>query len=294
MAELLRVAQKKGIPVGIVNGRITQKSLAGYRRVQKWFPQFDRIALYCVQRESYAQRFLSLGVPESSVVVTGNLKFDQEPVVAAEVENWAKRVGSQQAVVFGSTHLPEERQLLAALSDVSLPGPTVFFVVPRHTHRAKTLWRELKGQKLPKLLLRSSLPENPEPLPANAVVLVDSMGELGALYAVASVAFVGGSLVPHGGQNVLEPSACAVPVVVGRYTENFQEEVDLLRKAGGLKDAKDAASVLGLMATWLENPRSAKDCALSCQQALLRCQGSSRRTVEALQQANLLPSPFLP
>lgn len=297
----LRQCNRRQIPVAIVNGRITERSMGGYQRVQKLLPQFDRIHLYCVQNQRYADRFLALDVPPKSVVVTGNLKYDSLPCGMEEPEDpWASMVAGRPAVVLASTHEPEEEQIIHAMANADDLPTALWIVVPRHPHRAAKLETALAkaapGRQVilrsqwPSATARSSASANAEELalPDNSVLLVDTFGELEAIYSAVQMAFVGGSLIPHGGQNVLEPAAFALPVVVGPNTDNFAEEVQLLADAGGLLAAEDVAVLLECARNWLTDPPQAKKAGLAGQAALDSRRGAAQTTFTALTTAGIL------
>lgn len=288
----LRRCTECEIPVAIVNGRITKRSLAGYRRVQRLLPQFDWIRLYGAQSERYAERFRALQVPPERILCTGNLKYDGLPDAADEDlfrrSPWPAWVAGRPAVALGSTHEPEEREILAAAAAAGVAG-VLWLVVPRHPERAARLRRELRAAaKGAQVLLRSELDPG-RPLPPGAILLVDTFGELELCYRAARIAYVGGSLVPHGGQNVLEPAAVGRPVLVGPHTDNFAEEVDLLERAGGLRRGEDAAALVELLQSWLEDPASAEAAGRAGRAALEARRGATATTIAALERAGALP-----
>ncbi|KAA3607753.1 MAG: hypothetical protein DWQ01_11735 [Planctomycetota bacterium] len=287
----LRACSRSQVPVAIINGRITERSRRRYLRVQRLLPQFDRIALYGVQNHRYADRFRSLDVPVDRIVTTGNLKYDNLPQVEAVALDspWPGWLAGQAAVAVGSTHPPEEVELIAEACRRPELQQVVWLVVPRHPHRAGKLIRELEGVVGDRpLRLRSRL--SPEDrLAPGTILVVDTFGELEKVYAAGCVAVVGGSLIPHGGQNVLEPAALGRPVVVGPYTENFEEEVSWLAEAGGLERAQDAASLLGFVARWLQKPDLARQAGAAGCRALDSRRGAARTTLTALENAALLP-----
>jgi len=284
----LRQCSRNGVPVAIVNGRITERSMAGYRKVQRLLPQFDRIAMYCVQNPRYAERFLALDVPKESVVVTGNMKFDSLPQGGGERQQpWASWLNGAPSWVLASTHDPEERQILAAFSERELPRELRTIVVPRHPRRASQLFQELRKLDLGRpLLLRSELKDG-QAIPAGAVLVVDRFGELESIYSACQIAFLGGSLIEHGGQNVLEAAAFGVPVLIGPHIENFVEEVRLLKAAGGLQSAEDVQLLLELLANWLHNPGAAQAAGDAGRDALDAERGATHTTFTALNQAGL-------
>ncbi|TAH38560.1 MAG: 3-deoxy-D-manno-octulosonic acid transferase [Planctomycetota bacterium] len=287
----LRHCTRAAVPVAIVNGRITDRSVQGYRRVQRFLPQFDRIRLYGVQNERYAERFRALHVPPDRIVVTGNLKYDNLPQAADEAafraSPWPAWVAGRPAVALGSTHEPEERDILAAAGDWG--RNLLWIVVPRHPRRAARLRKELAGVAAGRpVLLRSELRPG-QAVAEGAVLVVDSFGELEHVYRACSMAFVGGSLVAHGGQNVLEPAALGRPAAVGPHTENFADEVALLEAAGGLARVGDARALVGLLAVWLREPRRAASAGEAAADALAVRRGAATCTLQALEQARLLP-----
>ena len=283
----LRACSRAGVPVAIVNGRITERSMSGYRRVQRLLPQFDRIRLYGVQNDRYAERFRQLDVPPDRVQVTGNLKYDNLPRPKERAGPWRAWIAGRRAVALASTHQPEEEEILRAAFSRPELDAVLFLVVPRHPDRAPRLLRQLRGEASGRpVLLRSELRPG-EALPLGAVLLVDSFGELEAIYAEVDLAFVGGSLLPHGGQNVLEPAALGCPVLVGPHTENFAEEVALLRDAGALQSVESAGDLVEYMCDWLEDPAKTARVGQAASRALEGHRGAARTTLAALEQAGI-------
>lgn len=280
------------IKVSIVNGRITDRSLAGYRRVQKWLPQFEHISLYGVQNQRYADRFSGLEVPQERVVVTGNLKYDNLPTVGEDshfaTSCWARWQSGPPLVVWASTHEPEEAILLKEWLTKREAKEAVLVIVPRHPYRCPKLIPVLKRMTEGRELGAFSEWGAREELKAGSILVVDAFGQLEMIYRVAQMAFVGGSLIEHGGQNVLEPAVFQVPVVVGPHMENFLEEVTCLKQADALKSAINAAEVVECLLSWLQHPQMAQETGGNGAKALESRRGASQSTVLALHQADLL------
>jgi 3-deoxy-D-manno-octulosonic-acid transferase len=230
---LFHACAEGGIPLILANARLSARSAAGYRR----FSGLAARTLGCVtavaaQGEADGRRFVELGVPDERIHVTGSVKFDFTvpdtlPQAAAALRT---RCGDRPVWVAGSTHAGEEAQVLEAHGAIRRRfADALLILVPRHPERFGEVAR-LAG-RLGLTVARRSLGESPA---AAAVYLGDTMGELLQLYATADVAFVGGSLVPVGGHNLIEPAALGRPVVTGPHLHNFVRIAELLDTAGAL------------------------------------------------------------
>jgi 3-deoxy-D-manno-octulosonic-acid transferase len=278
---------ERGIPVVLVNGKMSERSAARFRRTgplgRRLLASLDCL---CVQLPAYADRFRALGVASERIRVTGNLKLDNIPIGAdrARTDHYASLLGlgdGRPLWVAGSTHPPEERAVGRVLRRLRADaGPLRLVVAPRHPSRADAVEADLRREGLAVVRRSAVLPGRP-PSPDD-VVLLDTVGELEALYALADVVFVGGSLVPHGGQNMMEPASLGKPVVVGPHTSNFRGEVDLLLGAGGLVQADDEDALRATLVGWLRDPGSAAEVGRRGREAILSGKGATERTVEAV------------
>jgi 3-deoxy-D-manno-octulosonic-acid transferase len=235
----LRVCNREGRAVAVVNGRITRDSHGRYLAFRRWLPEFNRISLFCVQSAEYGRRFGMLGIESERVCVTGNVKFDglrTGPVEAGgELARFVGGGGGAQVLVAGSTHAPEE--LLVARAARRAAPRARLVLVPRHPDRAPEIASQLEAkgigsQRLTELRTGIRVDHR---LP----LLVDTIGELERIYSLADLVYVGGSLVPHGGQNMLEPAAQGKAVLFGPHVENFDQEAALLLGAGAALSVAD-------------------------------------------------------
>ena len=222
---LLRIARELSTKVVLVNARISDRSFRGYRR-WKWLiaPVLEQPELLLAQTEQDAHRLRQIGAAPDRIVVTGNLKYDvPPPCVLAIVEKLRQALaGAGPVLVCGSTVEGEEPLLLGAFTNILANHPrAVMLLAPRHPQRFDGVEKIIRDLKLP-FWRRSNWEGNQL---RGGVLLVDSIGELSALYALADIAFVGGSLVPRGGHNIIEPAQHGVATVVGNHTENFREIV---------------------------------------------------------------------
>ncbi len=248
---LIRAATDYGASVAIVNGRLSEKSFRGYRRLRRLLrPVLDRINLVAVQNEEYAERFRALGVDHERVRVTGSLKFDGAQV---DRNNSKTRLLRELAgfdaddLVFlaGSTQAQEERLALEAFQSLSTRHPQLrLVIVPRHPHRFEEVVTLLNHSGLPwqrRSELRSGqwsvvsgqlqqTTGNGQRTTDNGhILIIDTVGELGAWWGTATIGFVGGSLFSsRGGQNMIEPAAYGVATCFGPNTQNFRDVVELL------------------------------------------------------------------
>jgi len=239
---LVRAAARAGVPLALANARLSERSARGYARLPALTRAcLQRIGLVAAQAEADATRLLKLGA--SSVHVTGNLKFDIAPP-ADQLERgaaWRVQWGPRPVLLAASTREGEEAPLLRAFADTA-PADVLLVLVPRHPQRFDAVAGLIESAGL-RHQRRSAL-EAAELNPDTRVLLGDSLGELFAYYAACDVAFVGGSLEPLGGQNLIEAASVGRPVLVGPHTFNFEEATRLAIEAGAAMRVNDAAALL--------------------------------------------------
>jgi 3-deoxy-D-manno-octulosonic-acid transferase len=245
---LLCMARAKGTRVAVVNARISDRSFPGYRRWRKFFSRIlSGIDLFLTQTPTDAERLREIGAPAERVFVSGNLKFDVSPPAQLPIVNELRaalqRSGAGPVLACGSTVEGEERSLLEAFAAVLRRHPdATMLLAPRHPERFDAVADLLRNSPV-KFLRRSKWTSDAL---NGSVLLIDSIGELAGLYALADVAFVGGSLVPRGGHSILEPAQYGVAILVGPHTENFRDIVALFRDCDAVRvvGAADLGNVL--------------------------------------------------
>lgn len=280
---LYRQVKGRGIPLLIANARISDRSLERYRR----FSKLTTDALGCVSRiaaqsERDAGRLVEIGAPPDRVVLTGNLKFDIEIPAGLEQEALTLREtwGPKRPVlVAGSTHPEEEPVILESFGGLLQDIPEALLVlVPRHPDRFRSAAQAAKAAGL--TVARRSAPEEK---PADAqCYLVDRMGELMNFYAAGDVAFVGGSLQPVGGHNVLEPAALGKPVIVGPHTSNFTDITDQLLDAGAAVRVFDAAGLRQTVRELFADEKASREMGRKGRERVKRSQGAVNRTLDII------------
>ena len=227
-----------------------------------------------------------MGLAPSRIHVTGNMKFDNIPMPIEDPRQRAFDAlvghdGRMPLVVAGSTHPGEERALARIRRRLAEAGqPFRLLVAPRHPARGDVVEAELRREGL-SVVRRSRVAPGGTVERADAVLL-DTVGELEMAYALADVVFVGGTLVPHGGQNMMEPASLGRPVVVGPSLFNFRGEVDLLRHAEGLEIVGDEAGVESTLSRWFLDPEAAARVGRRAFGAIRASKGATDKTMEVL------------
>jgi 3-deoxy-D-manno-octulosonic-acid transferase len=250
----LRALRRRRIPGIVANGRISDRSFRRYQWV-RWLMRraLADVAVFAMQSDEDARRIIALGAPSARVVVTGNLKTDLTPDGSRDAD-WPRRLGLERGErlwIAGSTHRGEDALVLAAFEAVRAEVPGVrLLLAPRHPERAPEVEQLAVERGLP-LIRRTALNGTDV---AGKVVLLDTVGELAALYAFAEVVFVGGSLVPAGGHNMLEPALARKPVLFGPHTENFRDAARLLLDAGAAVVVGDGPALARELGRLLRDP----------------------------------------
>jgi 3-deoxy-D-manno-octulosonic-acid transferase len=278
----LAACAARGIPVALINGRISPRSFPRYRLVRAWFRRvLDNVRLFCMQTTEDAQRIIALGAPADRVRVTGNLKYDL-PALEGAPEPGALRAAlglppGVRLVAAGSIHRGEDEPVLEAFRTVASSRALCLLVAPRHPERLDEVERAIGRAGIP-CVRRSLLPG--QPACAGGAILLDTMGELGRLYAAAAVVFVGGSLIPHGGQNILEPAAHGRPVIHGPHMGNFAEMRDLFRAAGAAIEVVDGSSLTEALQALLDDPARAERMGQAGRAIVEAQRGATQRTAD--------------
>lgn len=282
---LLAGCFRSEIPVAVVNARISDRSWPRYRRLRgPWRGFLSRLSLVLAQSDLDAERLRGLGC--SNVSVAGNLKFDVRPAEEAEATRLLKVLGHGcRFVVAGSTLAGEEEAVIAAWRELLSADPSVVLVMaPRHPERFAAVAALLDSSGV-RWMRRSAwkgqAPESLEPLVGGQAVLLDTIGELASVYSLAAITFVGGSLVPAGGHNPLEPAQFGLPIVMGPHYENFRSITDdlLAHRALRIAGREELASVfLELM----NDPNAAHGMGQRARQVFEAQAGATERCVAAI------------
>jgi len=255
----VRLAHQSGIPVLLVNGRISDRSYPRYRRARWLFrPILEQFSAFCMQTVQDAERIRGMGAPPERVEVTRNLKFDMQttlpdPTAAASLRQSLGLPERASIWVAGSTHAGEEEVVLDVYRQLVEEGrDLVLVLVPRHPERCRGIGEMLSGRGIT-FVRRTAAGSSARPLAPGEVLLVDTVGEMLKLYAVADLVFVGGSLVAVGGHNILEASLLKKPVIFGTYMHNFKEISELLLKVGGGIQVASSAELVAAVRRLLDN-----------------------------------------
>lgn len=280
---MLREAERRNVPVIVVNARLSDKHFARYRRGGRLLRNaFSRITAVAAQHKSYAERFASLGVDTTRIAVTGNVKFDNlcTSVDPAKLESLRITYGllpQNPVIVFGSTRPGDEVLAAACWERWKSQFPDArLIVVPRHLDRLKDALSAFDGR----VLLRSRVPHD-EALHEEYVLVVDTLGELVDFYALATVAIIGGSFYPGvNGHNPLEPAALGVPTVFGPFMSNFLEPAEALLNAGAAVQVEGPAALESAVTALLRDEARRAALSAAARDAIAKNQGALGRTLD--------------
>lgn len=286
----LRVVRLRKIPVMMVNGRISEKSVKSYRYLYTILEDMlGGVSRFCMQSTIDAAYITHLGANPKKIVVTGNTKFDQTyaEVTEADLQCYREELGICGAfpvIVGGSTHAPEEKYLLEAFAQIKRTYPQARLIIaPRKITRVEEIARLAQNYGL-ESGQRSVLAQLSGVRPDYPVIILDTIGELGRIYAVGDLVFIGGSLLKHGGHNVLEPAAHGKPILVGPSMYNFKDSFALLRSSGACRQVKDSKELLSEMKTIIADDELRASMGAGALQVIRENRGAAVRSIDYLQE----------
>jgi len=298
----IRATKRRGIPLAVVNGRISPGSFKGYRVIKPFLKRvLSNINLFCMQSELDKERIISLGAPEEKVHTTGNVKFDGLRTEIPERERLAEELKislKDLVLVAGSTHPKEEEIILDVYQKAREEFPNLRLILaPRHPDRIPEVEAICKNEKLSHFtglkysltmkwvtsIRRSQISDRRLPSTDDQpVILLDTIGELAKIYSLATIVFVGGSLVPIGGHNILEPAALGKVPLFGPYMHNFVESARLLLGGKGGIQLRDKGELLEKTLSLLKDTKEREELGERAQRIVKKHQGASERTVELI------------
>lgn len=287
----LRRCRRQGIPVAVVNGRISERSLRRYRLIRPFIARvLSSLDRAIMQSESDAERIEELGLSNEKIFVSGSLKFDAgtQPLTQSLTSELTERFNStdRPLLLAASTHAPEERILLEAfrlLRQTSTPAPRLL-IAPRHPERFNEVAALMKGSGQSWTRRTASVDKQDHDL-----ILLDTIGELPAAYPLASIVFVGGSISRDGGHNILEPAAIGACIVTGAYTNNFRSIVDTfvageaIVQLPPLNDSEAARELAGVFAVLLADASRRATLGKAALELVRANLGATEKTVSLLQ-----------
>lgn len=279
--------QQRGIPMVVVNARLSPRSFRRYR----WFPAFFRLwaeplTRLLLQHEEDGKRFSALGVAPEKQVITGSIKFDLEYPSSVYVSGEALRGewGTRPVWIAASTHKGEDEQVLEAFAEVLVTLPDALLVlVPRHPQR----FESVAALCVERGFMVAKRSRGETVTPPTAIYLGDTMGELPVLFAAADVAFMGGSLVKVGGHNLLEPAALGKPCLTGGHYFNFTDVTHQLVASGAAQVVQDVPALAVAVSGLLSNPAQCRQMGAAASRVVAANRGALQKTLQAL--AAILP-----
>ena len=297
---LLKMANEFGCATLLVNARVSDRSFPGYRRIRPLMRRvLQNLSRICTQTATDAERFQALGAPAGRVMVTGNLKFDGRPPEFGSfgIKMREMLAGANRSPIFvaGSTMRGEEPLVLQAWQTVHKKHPSAFMILaPRHPARFEEVAGLLQTQQL-SYIRRTSISQGDEEtlrrLASAEILLLDTIGELAETFGLADVVFVGGSLVPTGGHNVVEPAFWGKPVIFGPHMNNFRDVASLFLQAGGAVQVASADELAGAALRLLANPAEAQAMGEKAKEVVTEQAGAALRILNQIEEWLGVPQP---
>lgn len=274
-----RIMWRAGIPIVVVNGRISERSSGGYRKISFFMKRvFSAVRSFGMQGEVDARRLVEIGAPKERVAVIGNFKFDME--MPGEVPSWAKSLGSP-VIVAGSTHKGEEEIILKAFKENlgRFPGLRLI-LAPRHPERFREVEELLKSSGVSYAKRSEFSGASDADLHDKEIVLVDNVGELSMIYGAADIAVIGKSFNGTGGQNPLEPALWGKPIICGPHMENFPFIQDFYREGAAFQ--VEGTALAKKIKELLLLPDNARAAGIKARELLMRNSGAVDRAMEMI------------
>ncbi len=285
---MLFACRDGAVPVCILNARLSARSLRGYQVLDALVRRaLATVSRVCAQSRMDGERFLHLGARRDAVVVTGNLKFDVNPPENADAlrQIFLHHAGQRPVWIAASTHADEETIVISAHRKLRQRWPDALLIwAPRHPERFKSVAEQARAQGL-RVSTRSA---NEWPEQKDAVFVLDTLGELGRFYAAADVAFVGGSLQPIGGHNMLEPAIIGTPIITGPHLFNFSDISQRMREADAMIVADDVAGFEAALMRLFASPEERTRMKNAAHALVVQGRGALANTLEAI--TSFLPS----
>lgn len=279
---LLHACERCAVPVAVVNGRLSPRAYAGYRKLRPLMRSaLARVTWLAAKSVADAERFRALGMAHDRLTVVGSLKYDLavDDGDFRRSERLRTRLGERPVWVAGSTHPGEDEQVLAAHARLRESYPAALLIlVPRHPQRFDAVAQLCRERDMS--VVRRSRDELP--VADTAVYLGDTMGELLDFYGASDIAFVGGSLVPLGGHNLLEPAAMGVPVITGPALANFSDVAETLCEAGALVEVADAEALAHELGRLFGDDEERRRLGLAGWQVVIANRGALQKTLDGL------------
>ena len=284
----IKAAHSAEIPLLLINGRVSENSFRGYQRFRKFVqPTFQRITAAGAQNPTYAERLVALGMNHSDVTVTGSIKFDgvqtdRNNSGTRELRAYFGLQSNERVFIAGSTQQPEERIAIETWLSLRAEFPDLrLILVPRHRERFDSVAQLVSEFHLP-LIRRSDPSTAARPFDSLPVLLLDTLGELGACWGLADIAFVGGSLTNRGGQNMMEPAGYGAAVLFGPNTRNFRDVVEMLLSADAALVVNDQAELTHAVRSLLQDTAKGQELGRRACDLVTSQRGATARTVDLI------------
>ncbi len=280
---------QEGVQIFVVNGRISPAAYPRYLWVRPFIRQpLAQVDFFFTQSVQDARRYAALGAPKDRIAVTGNLKWDltlpeEMPATRQDLlRKWLNLSANSLLWTAASTHPGEERLILQTYRNLKAKFPNLRLIIaPRHPERVREVEQQVIFFGLP-ALRRTELEKAGTEKSKDSVILLDTLGELISFYRISDLVFVGGSLVPHGGHNLIEPAALRKPVLTGSHLQNFQSIAESLLAAGGVALVKSPQELEDRLQRLIENPGIRKELGQRAFSVIQEHRGATARTVELI------------
>jgi 3-deoxy-D-manno-octulosonic-acid transferase len=275
------ILRRLGIPLIVVNARLSEKSFKGYKKVRFFMRDvLASVSAFCAGSPYDAERLKALGVPEGRIQITGNLKFDMPPPEPLNLT--FKNDLNKCIIVIGSTHPGEEGLILQALNNLIMSGKIYIVLAPRHPQRFKEVEEVLRRRGI-RFVKRSEIGAHKiVDLQEKDLMLLDTLGELSSFYSIADIAIVGGSFVPVGGHNLLEPAYWSKPVICGKHMDNFPLVEEFLREGAALM--VEEGQIEEVVSELINSPKKRADLGQRAKEIYERNRGALERTISVIKQ----------
>ncbi|WP_353370622.1 3-deoxy-D-manno-octulosonic acid transferase [Aliiglaciecola sp. NS0011-25] len=279
---MIRQCVKGQIPVILVNGRMTDRSVRGYQKMAALIsPMMQSIKHVCAQSERDYRNYLSLGIPADKLTITGNIKFELENTISGAAEPLVTKFKHEKRkiLIAGSTHDPEEQILVEATKSLIKQFPELLLmIVPRHPQRFDKVYELLSGSGLS--VSRTS--QTNKSVRHTDIVLVDQMGVLTDLYHYADFAFIGGSIAAKGGHNPLEAAVAAIPTMMGNHIHNNPAICESLKQSGNLFLVTTSQDIVDLVSHWLVDDKARISAGQKGYDVIKSNRGALQKTIELI------------